>query len=74
MPDLTVRDATIADAEAIARIYNQGIEDRVATLETSLRTAEERRDWLSPRTGTRGVPCAPTARTCCAMAAGNTSS
>jgi L-amino acid N-acyltransferase YncA len=49
MPDLTVRDATIADAEAIARIYNQGIEDRVATLETSLRTAEERRDWLSAR-------------------------
>jgi L-amino acid N-acyltransferase YncA len=49
MPDLTVRDATLDDAEAIARIYNQGIEDRVATLETTLRTAEERRDWLSAR-------------------------
>jgi L-amino acid N-acyltransferase YncA len=28
------------DAPAIARIYNQGIEDRVATFETDLRTAE----------------------------------
>jgi L-amino acid N-acyltransferase YncA len=49
MPDLTVRDATIADAEAIARIYNQGIEDRVATLETVLRTPDERREWLAGR-------------------------
>jgi L-amino acid N-acyltransferase YncA len=47
--DLTVRDATPRDAEAIARIYNQGIEDRVATLETSLRTADERRQWLEAR-------------------------
>jgi phosphinothricin acetyltransferase len=41
-----VREATADDAEAIARIYNQGIEDRVATLETTLRTADERRQWL----------------------------
>jgi len=46
---LHVRDATLADAAAIARIYNQGIEDRVATLETELRTPEERRAWLSER-------------------------
>ena len=32
-----------------ARIYNQGIEDRLATLETELRTADERRQWLSAR-------------------------
>jgi L-amino acid N-acyltransferase YncA len=44
-----VRPATPADAEAISRIYNQGIEDRVATLETELRTAEERRRWLAGR-------------------------
>jgi phosphinothricin acetyltransferase len=47
--ELSVRDATLQDAEAIARIYNQGIEDRLATLETHLRTREERRDWLAAR-------------------------
>jgi len=44
-----VRAATAADAEAICRIYNQGIEDRLATLETELRTPDERRQWLSAR-------------------------
>ncbi|MBI2160969.1 MAG: N-acetyltransferase [Candidatus Rokubacteria bacterium] len=44
-----VRPATAGDAEAICRIYNQGIEDRVATLETELRTPEERRQWLASR-------------------------
>jgi phosphinothricin acetyltransferase len=45
----TIRDATAADAAAICRIYNQGIEDRVATLETELRTPDERREWLAAR-------------------------
>jgi phosphinothricin acetyltransferase len=45
----TVRLATPADAEAICRIYNQGIEDHVATLETEPRTPEERRQWLAGR-------------------------
>lgn len=52
MNSYRVRRATVADAETICRIYNQGIEDRVATLETELRTPEERRQWLvgrSPR-------------------------
>jgi L-amino acid N-acyltransferase YncA len=44
-----LRPATEADAAAIARIYNQGIEDRLATLETELRSAEERRAWLAER-------------------------
>ena len=44
-----LRLATAADAEAICRIYNQGIEDRVATLETELRTPDERRQWLAGR-------------------------
>jgi L-amino acid N-acyltransferase YncA len=44
-----LRFATAADAETICRIYNQGIEDRVATLETELRTPEERREWLAAR-------------------------
>ncbi|GCE07616.1 N-acetyltransferase [Dictyobacter aurantiacus] len=33
----------------IASIYNQGIEDRSATLETQLRTPEERAEWLAAR-------------------------
>src|SRR2546426_11166923 len=46
---LRVRPAVEDDADAICRIYNQGIEDRVATLETELRTPDERRQWLTAR-------------------------
>jgi len=42
-----IRDATPDDAPAIARVYNQGIEDRTATLETELRSPEERSGWLA---------------------------
>lgn len=38
---LTTRLATLADAAAIARIYNQGIEERIATFETEPRTVEQ---------------------------------
>jgi L-amino acid N-acyltransferase YncA len=55
MSDVTVREATVEDAEAIARIYNQGIEDRSATLETSLRSGEERRQWLEGRSSRHRV-------------------
>jgi phosphinothricin acetyltransferase len=34
------------DAEAITDIYNQGIEDRVATFETRLRTSDEILNWF----------------------------
>ena len=44
-----IRAATVADAAAICRIYNQGIQDRVATLETEERTPEERLQWLESR-------------------------
>jgi L-amino acid N-acyltransferase YncA len=37
--ELTTRAARAADAVAVARIYNEGIEDRVATFETDPRTA-----------------------------------
>jgi len=47
--DYRIRPAAEADAAAICRIYNQGIEDRLATLETELRTPEERRQWLASR-------------------------
>ena len=57
-----IRDARPQDAAAIARIYNQGIEDRVATLETELRTPDERRHWLASRSPRHPVVVAePTA-------------
>lgn len=46
---IAVRPAGPADAGAICTIYNQGIEDRIATLETDLRTPDERRRWLAAR-------------------------
>jgi phosphinothricin acetyltransferase len=48
MPPRT-RPAVPADAAAICLIYNQGIEDAIATLETELRTPEERARWLAER-------------------------
>lgn len=49
MTEITVRPAAESDAAAICEIYNQGIEDRIATLETELRTPDERRLWLADR-------------------------
>jgi L-amino acid N-acyltransferase YncA/predicted N-acetyltransferase YhbS len=40
------RGATLDDADDIARIYNQGIEDRVGTFETRPRSAEDVRSWF----------------------------
>jgi L-amino acid N-acyltransferase YncA len=48
-PPLRIREATVNDAPAICRIYNQGIQDRVATLETEERTPDERAQWLEAR-------------------------
>lgn len=44
---MRTRLAIPADAPAIARIYNQGIEDRVATFETEPRTATEIQSWFT---------------------------
>ena len=41
-----VRAARADDLDAIARIYNQGIRDRVATFETREREPDELRPWL----------------------------
>jgi len=46
---IRVRQATAADVPAITRIYNQGIADRLATLETEERTEDERAAWLAGR-------------------------
>jgi phosphinothricin acetyltransferase len=52
---LRTRAATIADAAAIAEIYNQGIVDRVATFEIEPRAAAQIEEWLSGRGAGRAV-------------------
>jgi L-amino acid N-acyltransferase YncA len=44
---LALRAARPGDAEAVARIYNDGIEERIATFETEPRSADDVRRWLS---------------------------
>ena len=46
---LAARPATPADAERIAQIYNEGIEDRVGTFETAPRSANDVRAWFDGR-------------------------
>jgi L-amino acid N-acyltransferase YncA len=46
-----IRTATLDDATAIAEIYNQGIEDRVATYESELRSTEDQQAWLQAIVG-----------------------
>ena len=46
---LAIRPAEPNDAAAICEIHNQGIVDRIATLDTTLRTVEGTREWLSAR-------------------------
>ncbi|HET7272128.1 MAG TPA: arsinothricin resistance N-acetyltransferase ArsN1 family A [Rubrobacter sp.] len=43
---MQARFATRTDAEAIARIYNEGIEERIATFETRPRAATEIQSWF----------------------------
>lgn len=46
---LSVRAARPDDATSVCKIYNQGIEDRLATLESRNRTTAEHAEWLSQR-------------------------
>ena len=48
MAAIATRPATLADTQAIAEIYNQGIADRVATFETKPRTALQIAEWFRP--------------------------
>jgi phosphinothricin acetyltransferase len=43
---LVARNATPIDAESIARIYNQGIDERIATFETRARSIDDVRAWF----------------------------
>lgn len=46
---MRIRAATAGDADAICAIHNQGIEDRIATLDTTVRTPDGVRSWLAER-------------------------
>ena len=46
MSNLTVRAAIKNDLEAVAAIYNQGINERIATLETRKRSVKDIESWL----------------------------
>jgi L-amino acid N-acyltransferase YncA len=46
---MNARTATPEDAEAISRIYNQGLADRIATFETRPRSAAEVVTWFDGR-------------------------
>ena len=48
-PAIAVRRAEERDVPATTRIYNEGIEDRLATLETELRDEADRAAWLAAR-------------------------
>lgn len=48
---LTIRQATSEDTESILRIYNQGIEDRIATLETETKDSSYMEAWFKDHQG-----------------------
>ncbi len=54
-PALHVRGANAGDLDAIRRIYNEGIEDRVATLDEDAKTAEEMTAWWEAHQGRYAV-------------------
>ena len=47
--DYKIREATLHDIPYITKIYNHGIEDRIATLETRLREDAEMVSWFTTR-------------------------
>ena len=50
---LTIRGASPEDIPIITKIYNQGIADRIATLEVEAKTEEDVRRWLLDEQPTR---------------------
>ena len=53
--DQVLRIANVNDIPQITKIYNEGIEDRVATLETGLRTEKDMVEWLNSRDESHSV-------------------
>ncbi len=52
---LRVRSASAGDLDAIRRIYNDGIEDRIATLDEDPKTADDMAAWWSAHQGRYAV-------------------
>jgi L-amino acid N-acyltransferase len=50
-PGITVRPATVADAPAIAAIYNHEVLVTTSTFDLVPRTLDDQRDWLLARSG-----------------------
>jgi L-amino acid N-acyltransferase YncA len=46
-PELSIRPAEPSDAVTVAEIFNQGVEDRVATFETEMATPEDAARWIA---------------------------
>ncbi|WP_019120513.1 arsinothricin resistance N-acetyltransferase ArsN1 family A [Brevibacillus massiliensis] len=55
MSDVAVRSAEPADVAAILRIYNQGIEDRIATLESDPKDMAYMEGWFREHQGRYAV-------------------
>ena len=51
LKDTIVRKSNETDIKAIQTIYNQGIEDRIATLETEIKDYSYMKDWFIKHTG-----------------------
>ena len=47
--ELRTRAATLADADVIAAIYNEGLADRIATFESEPRSAAQIAEWFTGR-------------------------
>jgi len=51
LKNVVIRDSIEKDIKSIKAIYNQGIEDRIATLETELKDDSNMKDWFDKHTG-----------------------
>ncbi|MEH7245315.1 arsinothricin resistance N-acetyltransferase ArsN1 family A [Neobacillus niacini] len=51
MNELEIREVSDTDILSIQKIYNQGIEDRIATLETEIKDEAYMRNWLENHRG-----------------------
>ena len=60
MDDVVIRLATVADGEAIRRIYNHEVENTTHTFDLVPRTLEDQQAWLRDRDGALGVVVAET--------------
>jgi len=54
-PALRTRSAELTDLDAIGRIYNEGIEDRIATLDESPKDAADMEAWWAAHSGRYAV-------------------